>query len=75
LSERVEAVTPVEEASLRARLWEVLDVMLRDHRQAWDMRPDGSYDQRRPADGATGPAAVGTQQSLMDLIRLRQAEG
>ena len=75
LSERVEAVTPVEAKPLRARLWEILDVMLRDHRQAWDMRPDGSYVQREPAAGATGPEAVGTQQTLMDLTRRRQVEG
>jgi polyphosphate kinase len=75
LSERVEAVAPVEAAPLRARLWEVLDVMLRDHRQAWDMRPDGSYVQRKPAEGATGPEVVGTHQTLMDLTRRRQAEG
>jgi polyphosphate kinase len=75
LSERVEAVTPVEAAPLRARLWEILDVMVRDHRQAWDMRPDGSYVQCQPAEGATGPEALGTQQTLMDLTRLRQAQG
>jgi polyphosphate kinase len=75
LSERVEAVTPVEAQPLRARLWEILDVMLRDHRQAWEMRPDGSYVQRKPAEGATGPEAVGSQQTLMDLTRQRQAEG
>jgi polyphosphate kinase len=75
LSERVEAVTPVEPAPLRARLWEILDVMRRDHRQAWDMRPDGSYVQRQPAAEATGPEAVGTQPTLMELNRRRQAEG
>jgi polyphosphate kinase len=75
LSERVEAITPVEAAPLRARLWEVLDVMLHDHRQAWDMRPDGTYVQRRPVESATGPEAVGTQQTLMELTRRRHAEG
>jgi polyphosphate kinase len=74
LSERVEAVTPVEAGPLRARLWEILDVMLRDHRQAWDMRSDGSYVQRKPAEGATGPEAMGSHQALMDLTRRRQAE-
>ena len=68
-------VTPVEAAPLRARLWEILDVMLRDHRQAWDMRPDGSYVQRRSPEGATGPEAMGTQQTLMELTRRRQAGG
>jgi polyphosphate kinase len=75
LSERVEAIAPVEAPALRARLWEVLDVLLRDHRQAWDMRANGGYVQRRPPEGATGPEAVGTQQTLMDLTRRRQAEG
>jgi polyphosphate kinase len=75
LSERVEAITPVEAAPLRARLWEVLDMMLRDHRQSWDMRPDGGYVQRKPAEGATGPEGLGTQQTLMELTRRRQAEG
>jgi polyphosphate kinase len=74
LTERVEAITPVEAPALRARLWEILDVMLRDHRQAWDMRPDGSYVQRKPAEGATGPESLGTQQTLMDLTRQRQGE-
>jgi polyphosphate kinase len=75
LSERVEAVAPVAAGPLRARLWEVLDVTLRDRRQAWDLRPDGTYVQRRPVEGATGPEAVGAQQALMDLTRRRQAEG
>jgi hypothetical protein len=39
------------------------------------MRPDGSYVQRKPAQGVTGPEAVGTHQTLMDLTRRRQAEG
>src|SRR5262249_8444997 len=35
LSDRVEAVTPVEVPGHRARLWEILQIMLRDRRQAW----------------------------------------
>jgi hypothetical protein len=49
--------------------------MLRDHRQGWDMRPDGSYVQRKPAEGVTGPESVGTQQTFMELTRRRQAQG
>jgi polyphosphate kinase len=75
LSERVEAVTAVEAPPLRARLWKILDVMLRDHRQAWYVRPDGSYVQRQPVVDATGPEAVDTPQTLMDRTRRRQAEG
>jgi polyphosphate kinase len=68
LSERVEVVTPVEAPAHRARLWEILQVMLQDRRQAWDMHSDGTYEQRRPEPGA-GPAAAGTQQTLQDLTR------
>jgi polyphosphate kinase len=72
LSDRVEAITPVEARPLRERLWEVLQIMLQDRRQAWDMRPDGSYVQRvPPADAPPGPATLGTHQTLMDLTRQR----
>jgi polyphosphate kinase len=81
LSDRVEAIAPVAPRPLRERLWEILQIMLQDRRQAWDMRPDGSYVQRVPpeGDGRSGPAVLGTQQTLMDLTRqrmeLRQPSG
>ena len=58
---------------LRERLWEVLQVMLNDQRQAWDMQPDGSYVQRMPSKDTNGdPAAgLGTHQYLMNLARQR----
>ena len=68
LLERVEALVPVEDRPLRERLWETLQVMLNDNRQAWDMRPDGSYTQRKPADGE---AERGTHATLMALARQR----
>jgi polyphosphate kinase len=43
---RVEAVTPVEDASLHPRLRSLLETCLNDNRQAWDLQPDGSYVQR-----------------------------
>jgi polyphosphate kinase len=69
LSRRVEAITPVEAPPMRQRLWQILQVMLQDHRQAWDMQPDGSYVQRVPlADGPPdGPEKVGTQEALMAM--------
>jgi polyphosphate kinase len=75
LSDRVEAVTPVEQPHLRQRLWEILQIHLRDHRQVWDMRPDGSYEQRMPpaGAGAASPEALGAQQTLMDLARQHAA--
>ncbi|MDO8502117.1 MAG: polyphosphate kinase 1 [Gemmatimonadaceae bacterium] len=45
---RVEAVTPVEDASLHPRLRSLLNTCLGDNRQAWDLQPDGSYVQRDP---------------------------
>lgn len=68
LSARVEAVVPVEEPALRQRLWEILDLMLRDRRRAWDMQPDGSYVQRRPLEGED---TEGSQYALMRLTQER----
>jgi polyphosphate kinase len=71
---RVEATAPIENRPLRARCWDILQLMLHDHRQAWDMQPDGSYVQRIPA---TPEQSIGTQQTLMNLARqhaLSQAE-
>jgi polyphosphate kinase len=71
LSRRVEAVTPVSERASRERLWEILDVCLRDRRQAWEMQPDGTYVQLHPDAAASGPAAVGTHAWFMELTRRR----
>jgi polyphosphate kinase len=77
LSRRVEAITPVEAPPLRRRLWQVLQVMLRDHRQAWDMQADGSYLQRSPPVDAPpdGPERVGTQETLMAMTLRADARG
>jgi polyphosphate kinase len=66
---RVEVVVPIQSRAVRERCWEILQVMLRDRRQAWDMQPDGTYVQRQP-DNADTP---GTHQILMDLTRQRSA--
>ena len=50
LDRRVEVVTPVDDVALHPRLRRVLDVCLADNRQAWDLRADGSYQQRTPGD-------------------------
>lgn len=71
LSKRVEVVTPVLAAGPKQRLWEVLDISLRDQRQAWVLGTDSRYTQLHPIPGETGAAAVGTHQTLMDLTRSR----
>ncbi|MCE9589989.1 MAG: polyphosphate kinase 1 [Planctomycetes bacterium] len=68
LNNRVECITPIFEPALQQRLQQILDVMLADQRQAWDLRPDGSYVQRTP-DPARPETAQGTQARLMELAR------
>ena len=48
LDRRVEVVTPVVDKALHPRLRGVLETCLADNRQAWELRPDGSYEQRTP---------------------------
>ncbi|MEB3295598.1 MAG: polyphosphate kinase 1, partial [Synechococcales bacterium] len=49
LDRRVEAVVPIEDPDLVKDLEEILGTMLADNRQAWDLKPDGRYIQRRPS--------------------------
>lgn len=51
LDRRVEALVPVEEPSLQAKLTELLKICLEDNRQAWNMEPEGTYTQRHPQPG------------------------
>jgi polyphosphate kinase len=71
LSKRIEVVTPVRADGLKLRLWEILDICLRDQRQAWALESDGTYVQLHPDPGAIGPEAAGTYQTLMDLALAR----
>ncbi len=48
LDRRIEAVTPIDDPADREALRDLLLLMWHDNRQAWDLRPDGSYEQRRP---------------------------
>ena len=48
LDRRIEAVTPIEDPSHRQALRDLLLLMWEDNRQAWELRPDGTYVQRRP---------------------------
>lgn len=68
---RVETVVPIEARENRERLWEIFDIMLKDRRQAWEMEPDGSYKQYKPANSAE---EVGTHKRFMDLTIKRAQE-
>jgi polyphosphate kinase len=69
LSHRVEAATPIENPLLFQRVREILDIMLADNRQAWDLSPDGAWRQRHPA---AGEAELASQTQLMELALQRQ---
>lgn len=71
LSSRVEVVTPVAAFSARERLWEILDLALRDQRQSWQMDALGRYTQLHPGTAGEGPETNGTQQTLIQLTKLR----
>ena len=51
LDARVEVITPVEEGTLVKELKQILEIVLADNRQAWDLKADGNYIQRVPKDG------------------------
>ncbi len=68
LEARVEVVVPVEDRKLRSELRTFLDTQLNDTRSAWDMQADGSYIQRRPAEGME---QRGSQEILIALAEKR----
>ena len=51
LDRRIEATVRIENPRHCAELRRVMDVLMNDNRQAWDMYDDGSYVQRHPAPG------------------------
>jgi len=63
LSDRVEAIVPIEEPLLQQQLQTVLDICLQDQRQGWEMLPDGRYRRR------VEEAEVGTHLTLMGLTQ------
>jgi polyphosphate kinase len=68
LDQRVEVVTPVDDPDLTKRLQGVLDVMLADNVQAWELGEDGTWSQRRPVEEEQ---PVATHKVLRELA-LRQ---
>lgn len=57
LDRRVEAVTPIEDPKLKDELKDILDILLSDNLQAWDLHSDGEYIQRSPAKGKAARSA------------------
>ncbi|MBA3671076.1 MAG: polyphosphate kinase 1 [Gemmatimonadaceae bacterium] len=55
---RVEVAVPVDDPVLQERLRGLLDTLLADDRQAWDLQSDGSWIRREPADDTRGTHAA-----------------
>jgi polyphosphate kinase len=70
LSSRVEAAVPIDDPRLQEYLWFILQSSLEDHRQAWEMLPDGRYRQRLPWSGSTTLEAGGVQAYFMQYSRM-----
>jgi polyphosphate kinase len=58
LDRRVETVVPIEDDIAKRQLQRLLDLMLADDRQAWELRSDGSWQQLSPKDGRSGTHAL-----------------
>ncbi len=71
LTNRVEAIVPVEEPALREKCWEILRIQLADQRQAWDMQSEGGYVQRTPTDPSS---ELSCHEQFMRLARQRVGE-
>lgn len=51
LHNRVELITPIFDGKLKDKIWEFIEILLNDNRQAWVLNEDGTYTQRMPAEG------------------------
>ncbi len=66
LDRRIESVTPILDSAHRQTLRDLLLLLWQDHRQAWELRPDGSYEQRQPP---SPEAAKGSHRVLVERIQ------
>ena len=66
LDRRIEAVVPIEDPAQRHMLRQLMELMLEDNRQAWELGPDGSYQQRHPPSPGQERA---THRQLMEAHR------
>jgi polyphosphate kinase len=72
LHNRVELITPIYDTKLKEKLWEFLEIVLSDNRQAWVLNEDGSYTQITPKEGEE---ERGTHALLMAKTILREKSG
>jgi polyphosphate kinase len=57
----------VRDTDARRKLQRIIEVSLQDHRNAWDLRPDGTYELRTPREDAEpdSPQSAGTFNTLI----------
>ncbi len=66
LDRRIECVAPIENPAHRQTIRNVLELMWTDNRQAWDLKPNGTYEQRHPP---TPEAERATHRILAESLR------
>lgn len=67
LSARVEVVAPIEELKLKGKIWQFLNLLLKDQRQTWEMNPDGTYTRRITKVSKKEGTELGVQAQLLKL--------
>lgn len=64
LHARVEAIVPILDRSLKEKCWELLQLCVKEQRQAWQMNTDGTYTRRNSSE-------PGLHQVLMQMAKTR----
>ncbi len=67
LLNRVEVITPIEDKNLKAKIYEILEIMIQDQVSAWDLMPDGKYVHR----GDSNQLLEGSQELILKQTQLR----
>ena len=65
LDRRVEAVVPVEDGEAKARIEEIIDVMLQDDRRSWQLQSDARWVRTETLEGR--PGTVDTFEAMKEL--------
>lgn len=65
---RVEVAAPVEDKNGREKIWEALQIMLKDKRMVWTMDSEGGYELGRPS---APEEEIGAQDLLAEKARLK----
>jgi polyphosphate kinase len=64
LHARVEAIVPVLDRTLKEKCWEIIQLCMKEQRQAWHMASDGSYSRKASND-------IGLHQILMQIAKTK----